>query len=216
MATDRETLAHVVLGGYVSPAMGGFVPLGMPGHALGTGLPHDPGQARKLLTEAGYLKPTDSSFSGLELLTSLNPKSAVEYLEAQWRETLGLELKVEIVEQHAMLRNRLDTRPPHMFVWSWTADYPDPDSFLRASPICQDTRWRDRDYEQLVEKARQVMDQGERMKLYQQADKILVEEAAVMPLYYGRSHLLIKPWVRGYLVSHMGGIRWTDIIIEPH
>jgi oligopeptide transport system substrate-binding protein len=216
MATDRETLAHVVMRGYFSPAMGGFVPLGMPGHTSGIDLPYDPRQARQLLAEAGYLKPTGSGFPVVELLAMCNLKSAAEYLEIQWRETLGLKLKVEIMEQHTMLRNRLDTRPTHMFAWSWMAEYPDPDNFLRASPVRQDTRWRDQDYEELVEEARQVMDQGERMKLYQQADKILVEEAAIMPLYHGREHLLVKPWVKRYLVSPMGGTRWKDVILEPH
>jgi len=54
LATDRERLADVAMRGYVSPATGGFVPPGMPGHSPGTGLPYDPEGARHLLAEAGY------------------------------------------------------------------------------------------------------------------------------------------------------------------
>jgi len=54
LATDRETLADVILRGYASPATGGFVPPGMPGHSPGIGLPYDPEAARRLLAEAGY------------------------------------------------------------------------------------------------------------------------------------------------------------------
>lgn len=40
------------------------------------------------------------------------------------------------------------------------------------------------------------MDQEERMKLYRRADQILIEAAALLPLTYGRLHLLVKPWVK--------------------
>ncbi|NIM24770.1 MAG: hypothetical protein GTO65_10800, partial [Armatimonadetes bacterium] len=49
------------------------------------------------------------------------------------------------------------------------------------------------------------MDQGKRMKLYAQADRILVEEAAIMPLTYERAHLLVKPWVSKYPTSALEG-----------
>jgi oligopeptide transport system substrate-binding protein len=54
------------------------------------------------------------------------------------------------------------------------------------------------------------------MKLYQQADRILVEEAAIVPIFYGRQHLLIKPWIRGYSLSAISFPFWKDVIIEPH
>ncbi|MFQ6016456.1 MAG: hypothetical protein ACE5NP_13555, partial [Anaerolineae bacterium] len=71
-------------------------------------------------------------------------------------------------------------------------------------------------YDELVEKARRVMDQGERMKLYRQADRILVEEAPVMPFVHARWGLLVKPWVRRYPVSPTRQWFWKDVIIEPH
>ena len=60
------------------------------------------------------------------------------------------------------------------------------------------------------------MDQWERMRLYGQADRILVEEALVLPLVYGRFHLLVKPWVSKLPTSALK--RWfcKDVIIEPH
>jgi ABC-type oligopeptide transport system substrate-binding subunit len=60
------------------------------------------------------------------------------------------------------------------------------------------------------------MDQEERMDLNKRADKILVEEAAIMPLNYIRVHLLIKPWVKEYPTSATTWWFWKDVIIEPH
>jgi ABC-type oligopeptide transport system substrate-binding subunit len=96
------------------------------------------------------------------------------------------------------------------------ADYPDPDSFLRASWWRVSTTWQNETYERLVEGARRLEDQEERMKMYQQADRTLVEEAPLLLLYYGRFHLLVKPWVRKYPTSPVKQWFWKDVIIEPH
>jgi ABC-type oligopeptide transport system substrate-binding subunit len=67
-----------------------------------------------------------------------------------------------------------------------------------------------------MEEARRVLDPDQRMKPYRQADRILVEEVALMPLSYGRLHLLVKPWVRKYSTSALGESFWKDVIIELH
>jgi hypothetical protein len=43
-----------------------------------------------------------------------------------------------------------------------------------------------------------------------------IEEAVVIPLTYGRVHLLVKPWVCKYPTAAMGGWFWKDVVIEPH
>ena len=53
------------------------------------------------------------------------------------------------------------------------------------------------------------------MKLYGQADRILVEEAALLPLFYYRSHLLVKSWVTRYPTSAIKEWFWKDVVIEP-
>ena len=52
MATDKTQLATAVFGGYWFPAMGGFVPPGMPGHSSNIGLLYNPDGARQLLAGA--------------------------------------------------------------------------------------------------------------------------------------------------------------------
>jgi len=57
----------------------------------------------------------------------------------------------------------------------------------------------------------------ERLELYAQADRILVEQqAVVMPLTYMWSHALVKPWVRKYPASAINEWLWKDFVIEPH
>ena len=77
-------------------------------------------------------------------------------------------------------------------------------------------KWQNERFYILLEKARRVTDQEERMRLYKQADKLLVEEAAVMPLNYGRWHLFVKPWVSKCPTSVINIFHWKDVILEPH
>ncbi|MGA9349812.1 MAG: hypothetical protein WBW48_13540 [Anaerolineae bacterium] len=105
---------------------------------------------------------------------------------------------------------------PHIWFMGWSADYLDPDNFLRVSEWRSTGRWQNEAYDGLVEGARRVMDQRERMRMYQQADRILVEEAPILPLVYPRFQLLVKPWVRKYPTSPMKTWFWKDVIIEPH
>jgi oligopeptide transport system substrate-binding protein len=213
LATDKETLADVVLGGYVSPAMGGLIPPGMPGHSPGIALPYDPDQARQLLAEAGY--PGGRGIPVLELPTRRGHEPMDEYLQAQWRENLGLEITWVQMEWRSFLEH-LFRGTPRIWCVAWAADYPDPDNFLRAGTWKSYTGWQSKAFDGLVEGARRVMNQGERIKLYQEADRILVEKAVIMPLSHGRFHLLVKPWVKRYPASVIGGPFWKDIVIEPH
>jgi oligopeptide transport system substrate-binding protein len=191
LATDRETLADVTLRGYRFPAKGGLVPPGMPGHLPGIGLPYDPERARHLAV------------------------AVIECLQVQWLENLGVETTWRTAEFREFL-DRLYRERPHMGFGGWVADYADPDSFLSVGLQWQWTGWRNEAYDRLVEGARRVMDQGERMRMYQQADRILVEEAPVLPLLYGRLHRLVKPWVRKFPTSPMRTWFWKNVLIEPH
>jgi len=215
LATDREMLADVALQGYVFPATGGFVPPGIPGHSPGIGLPYDPAGARLLLAEAGY-----PDGRGFPVVDALLPRAAIvragcEYQQAQWQENLGVEVAWEGIKL-ATLLDKLRQEPPHMHVLAWSADYPDPDNFLRVGVPREATGWQNESYSRLMEKARRVMDQEERMELYGQAETILVEESPIMPLYYMRQHLLVKPWVSKFPISAINHWFWKDIIIEPH
>ena len=158
---------------------------------------------------------TNLPTNNVETLAFHAAESRSEYLQVHWRENLGIEIAWETVEWAEFL-DRLGNETPHLTSLGWVADYPDPDSFLRVSRARSWAGWQNATYDRLVEEAGQVICQGERMKLYRQADRILAEEAPILPLIYERGHLLVKPWVSRYPLSAIKPSFWKDVVIELH
>jgi oligopeptide transport system substrate-binding protein len=216
LALDRETLADVVLRGYRFPATGGFVPPGMPGHSAGIALPYAPERARRLLAEAGY--PEGHGFPTVTLLAppGATYRAAADYQALQWRENLGVAVIVEPATDWAAFLDTLARAPPNLHLWGWSTDYPDPDNYLRVWVSREVIGWRNTTYEWLIDEATMATNQDERVRLYAQADSILVEEAPALALSYDRMHLLVKPWVSRYPVSPTGTFFWEEVVITPH
>jgi oligopeptide transport system substrate-binding protein len=208
MALDRQKLADEVYMGEYYPAMGGFVPPGLPGHSPDIALPYDPDQARHLLAQAGY--PGGHGFPKLEI--SRPELATLDYLKDQ----LAHNLNIKVTTRKMSWTDVLDKKQTwNFFIVSWNHDYPDPDNFLRVAIRSSIPHWRNETFDSLLGKARRSLNQDERMRLYQAADKILIEEAALIPCWYFWNHMLIKPWV-----SIAGGstinLYLKDVSIEPH
>jgi oligopeptide transport system substrate-binding protein len=215
MAVDREELTRTVLRGQFVPASGGLIPRGMAGHSPDIGYPFDPERARGLLAEAGY--PGGKGFPEVEMLWQDLPLNIQEsaYLRQSWYRQLGIKVRerfLPISDIFEVMRND----PPHISMYGWLADYPDPDNFLRISIGHLLTTWKNEKFKELIETAGSLMDHRERLAVYQEADKILIEEAIILPMIYGLSHFFIKPWVRHFPISPSQ--RWflKDVVIDPH
>jgi oligopeptide transport system substrate-binding protein len=213
MSIDKETLNHVLLRGLVLPATGGFLPAGFPGHSEGIGIPYDPEQAQKLLAEAGYTQ--EQVFPPIYGLTFIDGAAHTNFLQSSWVEILGIETSWEILEFGAYFE-KIAKEPVQVFGAAWIADYPDPDSFLRTNNLLRLTNWQNEVFENCIESARHASDQDERMRLYRQADRLLVEEAIIVPLSYFQDHILVKTWLRRFPVSPQRWLHGKEVILEPH
>jgi oligopeptide transport system substrate-binding protein len=215
LATDRDTLAGVDMRGHFFPATGGVIPPGMPAHSAGIGLPYDVEGARQLLAEAGY--PEGRDFPEVVFLAPPSPsiQQAIGQVRVQWEEKLGVGISVDARDWTSYF-DRHHKEQAHLFFNSFMARYPDPDHCLRQVSSEQRTAWQNGVYAELLEKARRAMDQETRITLYRQADRILIEEAPVIAIGYGRQHLLVKPWVSKVPTSAIKCFFWKDVVIEPH
>ena len=214
LAVDQDTLVSRLSQGVVQPAMGGIVPPAIPGHVPGIAAPYDPELARHKAAEAGY--PAGKNLPPLELLVSPghNLGNVFGAFTEQWEEHLGVVVEITQIDFYSVVE-RLKNRPAPLMVMGWSADYPDPDNYLRAGGWLDYGGWRHAEFEALVDGARRVLDRRQRMAMYRQAERLLVEEAPVVPISYGYYHMLVKPWVVTRPVN-VAGFIVKDVVLEVH
>jgi ABC-type oligopeptide transport system substrate-binding subunit/serine/threonine protein kinase len=212
LAIDREHLINTIYGGIgFIPATGGLLPPGMPGYSEGIALPYDPAQARRLLAEAGH--PDGRGFPVIEAYKSSDPILR-EKIQNQWKENLGIEIRWRAIpwKEFVELQNHQNL---HIWTLGNFADYPDPDAFLRSA-ILERTGWSHDEFNDLLDRAAEMMDYTERLEFYQRAERILIDEVPVLPISHARFDVLVKPWVRRFPLSPSRGWYWKEIILEPH
>ena len=215
LATDREKLAHET--GNQIPATGGYIPPGLAGHSPDISLPYDPQQARQILTAAGY--PQGSGFPPVNMLIELvglkkGDNLVFTLLQEMWKENLGI--AIQKCRLYISTRNFEVRQDFHFLFLGWLADYPDPASFLQTNFLIDRTHWRNPIFDRLIEEGRHTLDQDQRIELYRQADRVLMEEAVVLPLFYGHVYELRQPWIHKPVGSSIYSSKWKDIILMPH
>jgi ABC-type oligopeptide transport system substrate-binding subunit len=215
-AIDRRELTQVLLQGASSPALGGLVPPGLPGHTERIGLPYDAARARQWLAEAGY--PDGRGFPEIEAYVAdggIATRVTNQYLKDRWRDQLGVRVNWNTLEM-LTFQAALRASTPQLYRMAWVADYPDPDNILRLALHQPHSRWHNDRFEQLLESARRMTDPAERLKFYQAADRLLMDEAGLIPLTYEYYHCWLKPWIKHFPASPLKVTYFKDVIIEPH
>ncbi len=192
-AIDRNAMV-TVLAGTVQPAYSLLQP-GFPAYnpELKPIQAFDPELAKQLLAEAGYPEGKDANGNQLELtLTHYNRDAKVEFIQAQWEEHLGIKVNYEIVEYAQWKKLRADHKM-QVYKGPYEYDYLDPANFLTS--LFKSTSdngsprhaWKNDKYDELCEKAGHIGNDQERYAVYQQAERILVEDVGAIFV----SHMLI-------------------------
>lgn len=200
-ALDRSRLASVANQIGAQPATGGFIPPGVPAHSPELMLSHKPDMAKELLAAAGSTAADFSSVSWLHTHGIADP-AILEVLRDSWSRTLGVELAPQVLRWRDY-QSRVDAGVPDLLIGTWTADFFDPDNFLRAvfhsTTGLNEPKWKNTEFDMLVDTAASRTDQSGRMNFYRAADRVLVvDEAVIVPLCYGREPVLVKPWVESF------------------
>lgn len=215
LATDRVKLAREIENPY--PATGGYIPPFLPGHSPDIGLPYDPQEAQRIMASAGY--PLGRGFPAVNLLLGVvglekGDELVFDLLQEMWQRNLGV--TIQRCWNDSGTSEIISRQDFHFFFTGWFADFPDPASFLQINFMIDQTHWRDEIFEALIEESRRTLEQGRRVELYRQADRVLTEEAVVLPLFYGHIYQLVQPWIQKPTGSSMYSSQWKDIILMPH
>ena len=222
-AIDRDKIANVVWKGLLQRAEG-VLPPGLPGYNSGVqGIKFDPARAKRLLQESKYrgtLPPITYTIPSSS--TTISPAS--EALIEMIRTNLGVEVKVQQSEWAQFLgdvkRNPVQNKKNkyQMYELGWAADYPDPQDFVDilfySKSLDNNGAYSNPQVDRLIEQARTEASPDQRFKKYQEAEQLLVNDAAVVPLYHGKHYQLVKPKVKGYKPIPMPIPQYRFISVE--
>jgi oligopeptide transport system substrate-binding protein len=207
LAVDREKIIRIIQKDMVSMA-NGIIPIGMPGYNKDlTGIGYDPVRARELLGKSKYS-------AGLPHITvtaaGLGGVDVEDYLGAiiqDWKVNLGADVSVRLLETNVYQYN-LRGEADEMFAMGWVADYPDPQNFLYtlfySGSEYNYSHFSNKELDGLLDKAAVEADYDKRTGLYQEAEKIIVDQAPVMPLWFGKNYTLVNHRVHNYDIDPLG------------
>lgn len=221
-AIDQEQLVEIACAGGLlcSAANGGLITKGVQGY-LGDGADplatFDPDQAKALLESAD---PDGSKTTGLVYTTSegaLN-QSLAENLQAQWRENLGVEVEIVVMDSVQFVQRRV----AHEFIMlraGWYADYDHPQNWFDNLWITTAGNGVDgyskEAFDELVTQAN-GMPLEEALPLYKQAAEMMIDDARYVPLIYQNGSFLAKPYVSGAGQNTFTDFLWTSLKVLAH
>ncbi len=218
MALDKDKIVSLVFEDTVAKA-DGIVPPGIEGFDANLkGIGFDPAGARDLIKQSKY--GDVSKLPPITLTTGGEGGAASGWLQAavyQWRENLGVDVKIRQLQPERFFYS-LKEEKDEMFDLGWIADYPHQQDFLEVlfhgSSGINYGEYENPDVDALLDLAGVEPDKAKSTALYQQAEQKLVDDAACLPLWFGRNYYLVKPYVKDYDVTPLGFAMLNQVSIQ--
>lgn len=214
-ALDRTALVQDVTLGGQQPAHC-LTPPNTAGYTARAAIPDDFAGARQLLAEAGFpggrgFPKVEVQFATLELNQRL-----LEAVQQMWRRELGIAVTLANKEQRVWLNDERQLNYDISYA-HWIGDYVDPSTFLElftSDGGNNSTGWANAGYDRLVKAAGAEQDPHGRYELYQQAEALLLEEAPIVPLFFGTRVFLCHPAVKNWRPALLGIHQYKDVYLE--
>ncbi|MCH8902511.1 MAG: ABC transporter substrate-binding protein [Bacteroidetes bacterium] len=209
-AIDRRKLVDFTMKGAGIKGIYGVVPPAVPFYDSKSvkGYQFDPNKAARLLAEAGY--PDGKDFPEFTLQINSGGGRNIQVAEAilkMLEENLNISAQMTVLPWGQLLEN-LESGKAAFWRISWVADYPDPENFLNLfysvyipkkegeKSYLNTTRYESQVFDSLFTLAMRTENEDERFKIYLQADSVVINDAAILPLYYDKYYRLLQGYVQ--------------------
>lgn len=187
----------------------------------------DPVKARRLLAEAGFpVTGEDRNFScedfpvsevSLSYNADGNNKANAEFIQAQWKQNLGISVPLESMEWRAFVQKKKKLEYNGIARGSWGADFMDPFTFLSIfySTLDQsNTGWHAPAFDKLLDEANRTVNVDRRAEMLARAEMMIVKQQLVIPLTTQGTSWMKKPFVKG-MYPNAGTLHpWKFVYIE--
>jgi oligopeptide transport system substrate-binding protein len=220
---DGDALADTILNNG-SVGAEGLVPPGMAGpgdqtfrDAVGPTVPeYDPQQARELWQQGVEDLGREPTLTFLSQDNS-TARDIATFLQAELEKNLGANVEVN-VQPFDRFIDLMNNREYQITLYGWIADYNDPMSFLDLwlsdSPL-NFSNYRNERYDGLINSAKVEQDEQARMENLIEAERLLVEEQAVVaPAHHEGAALLVRPSVKNWVQHPTGTIEFKYARVE--
>ena len=188
----------------------GILPPGMPGYNPEVqGYDYQVNKAKALLAQAGH--PGGKGLAPATLASSVKSDEVRRESQAvqQYLAAIGIQVILKDFDDWPVFRNALGLGEVQMFRYARYADYPDPDNFLYPLFHSQSQtnyfRYHNARVDDLLDRARRETNDLRRVKLYREAEQLIMNDAPGLMLSHHVYEGLFQPYVEGVEVNALGG-----------
>lgn len=225
LTINRNELFNRVLNGDGNIDAPGFIPLnfGYKGASVKT-IEFNPDEARRLMSECGYYRGV--GFPEIDFYYTAENKSLTDYycryLKNTWERELGVKIKLRNVN-YLERKKAILTGKAELFKSGWTADYPSSEAYLgvfysgnkgRNNENWNLINFKDFYFDRLYRQLLLEKDKLKKQYLLEKCDQLLLDEAAVIPLFTEDYFLLVNIRIRGFKINESGIIDFSNLYIK--
>jgi oligopeptide transport system substrate-binding protein len=220
LAIDKDKIVNLTYRNMAQKAEG-ILPVGIPGYNDNlTGLDYDVSKAQALIKASSYGNAANLPTITLTIAGEGGTTGQeIQALVYQWKQNLGVTVQIRELDPQ-IYYNELSQEVDQMYSTGWIADYPYPQDFLdilfSSGSSYNYGGYSNPQFDSLIKQANAESDQTKAFALYQQAEQLMVNDAACLPITFGQSYLLIQPWVKNLTVNALGIMDFNDVTISSH